>query len=696
MSNKILIIGALGYTGSVLTPYLKEIYETVDTLSLRCYGDVTYNMNIEDITNDIIQKYDIIILLAGNPGIPSCGELLSTFENNVSNFIHILNLIDTQKFIYASSCGVYGDTKGKVVNENEPLSTISFNYYDVSKKTIDMFAIVSGKEVYGLRCGTICGYSPNFRTDLIINKMVLDAKNTGLIDCYSGKTHRAILGMNDFVRVVHSIIQNNNKDNRGIYNIASFNNNVMDIALDVSCCMDSYVSFSHSKSVSQYDFQIDCDSFCKKFKFEFHDTIESIVNDIVSQWDNIKFRKDRTVDFYKEYQWNVIEKKECRVCDSPLVTILDFGNQPLANDFHQKDHILDTYPLCLKVCTTCFHLQLSHVVNPIILFRDYIYVSGTSKTGMEFFEWFVNHVEEFVPKGVVVDIACNDGSQLDIFKANGWTTIGVDPADNLYPISSGKGHTIYNEYWNAQVASNILEQCEQVSLIVAQNVFAHTDDIHSFLRNCSTIMDDHTTLIIQTSQSDMIIENQCDTIYHEHVSFFSIHSMDVAVHRNGMHLNNIERHPIHGNSFIFTISKAKSTDGNAIKELSREALNGLHSVKLYHRYATKCRESVEMLIYNIALHIDHGYKIIGYGASAKGNTILNYGNIRNIKYIVDDNPLKWELYTPGTDIPIKAPDILNTEVDTPLCVVMLTWNFGEEIKRKISQYNIKNVTYLYF
>ena len=209
----------------------------------------------------------------------------------------------------------------------------------------------------------------------------------------------------------------------------------------------------------------------------------------------------------------------------------------MANNFHDKSTQSNEYPLELMVCPNCYHCQLHFIIDPEILFKNYKYVSGTSQTGLDFFKKNAELINESanIKNASVLDIACNDGSQLDFFKDLGWNTYGVDPATNLYNLSSAKGHKIICDFWNEDIA----KQLPPMDVIIAQNVFAHTEYIDIFLQNCKIIMKPTSTLYIQTSQKNMIINGEFDTIYHEHISFFNAKSMDILVTRNGLVLNNI-------------------------------------------------------------------------------------------------------------------------------------------------------------
>jgi len=242
------------------------------------------------------------------------------------------------------------------------------------------------------------------------------------------------------------------------------------------------------------------------------------------------------------------ELNECLCCGSEkLKLVLDLNEQPLANSFKKTaEEDEPTFPLRLNICEDCTHLQLSHAVNPDLLFKNYLYVSGTSQTLRDYFDWFARETLTYAPDAsTVLDIACNDGSQLNSFKALGLKTYGVDPAENLHPLSSAN-HDVVCDYFTDKYAYHY--GSKNLDIITAQNVFAHNSYPLEFLKQCKEIMHDASVLFIQTSQADMIRNNEFDTIYHEHLSFFNASSMSALARRAGLCLVDIRKTPIHGNS----------------------------------------------------------------------------------------------------------------------------------------------------
>lgn len=365
----------------------------------------------------------------------------------------------------------------------------------------------------------------------------------------------------------------------------------------------------------------------------------------------------------------------CLACDSQdVVDVLDLGQQPLANSYlNDVNQFENVYPLGLAYCKNCSHLQLTHAVDPSELFENYLYVSGTSQTLHQYFQDFVNLVKRYVNGQRVLDIACNDGTQLDYFKSAGYETYGIDPARNLYELSS-KNHKVICDYLTQ---TSIDSLGVKFDVITAQNVLAHNSYPYEFLKICQSKLASGGRIFIQTSQADMIDNNEFDTIYHEHVSFFMVHDFVELIRRVGLKLLDIQKTPVHGNSFVFVLSNDHNDLDYSQKFLDEYKKYSIDDIK---KYADCARDIVKNLKDCIEEFRKQGHSIVGFGAAAKGNTLLNFGKI-DLDYIVDDNRLKQGLFTPGRRIPIHHPDYLIDKKN--LVVVPLAWNFYQEIKHKV-------------
>ena len=300
--SKILLIGGNGYIGSRLQQSLD-----VDVVDTNWFNDKNDSEDFKDLTSKHYDDYDTVILLAGHSSVKmSEGNLNSCFNNNVRNFIDLIEKLDGQRLIYASSSSVYGSVGGKTVNEKyygfEP-----YNQYDISKHTADLYAQKSDVEYYGLRFGTVNGRSPVLRTDVMINAMVSSALRDGHIKLYIKDTMRPILGINDLCRAITSIVESD-EDKRGLYNLASFNKTAEQIAYEVADVMGVEVKeyeadptqVKNVKSQTKaYNFSISTLKFRKEFKFKFQDTVESLAVGLKESWDSMT-KTDRSEAIYYE------------------------------------------------------------------------------------------------------------------------------------------------------------------------------------------------------------------------------------------------------------------------------------------------------------------------------------------------------------------------------------------------------------
>lgn len=304
--QKILLIGGSGYIGSHLKENLKY-----DVTSIDVEWFDKNNSDIKDfktLTEKEISEYDVIILLAGHSSVKMClGDNRNAFNNNVVNFLNLLNKIKNIgkriKLIYASSSSVYGMTGDLIVNESYK-SFIPYNNYDITKHIIDVYSEFSGVEYYGLRFGTVNGFSPIMRSDVMINSMTSSALKNKKIELYVKDTLRPILGIKDLTSAIKKIIDEP-KDLRGHYNLASFNSTSEKIAIGVSKITGAeiiemdYIKTSTNKLESKnYNFSINCDKFIENFDFKFEESVESITKSIVDNFNNIRLtRRDNIIKY---------------------------------------------------------------------------------------------------------------------------------------------------------------------------------------------------------------------------------------------------------------------------------------------------------------------------------------------------------------------------------------------------------------
>lgn len=363
---------------------------------------------------------------------------------------------------------------------------------------------------------------------------------------------------------------------------------------------------------------------------------------------------------------SVVEILLCVACGaSKLETFFDFGSQPLANSFPTEPEQTPRYPLAVNYCPKCSHVQLTHSVDRSLLFKNYLYASGTTATLKKDFEEFAKELTDKHGPGRILDIACNDGSQLNEFKKLGWETWGIDPAQNLFEISS-LNHNVIPEFLNSDHPARL----GKFDVILAQNVLAHTDDPLNFLEITRHFGG---TIYIQTSQAQMIRNFQFDTIYHEHISFFSEASMDALATRAGLAVLSVSNRAIHGGSFLFELGLPNNKSETPARDFVAR-----NEIEKFAERTTSTISKIKELLTRLQ---DQGIEVIGYGAAAKGMTVLSATGAK-LKYIIDDSELKQNRFTPDGRTRIVSIEHLKTEGNT-IYLMPLAWNFADEIRARV-------------
>lgn len=669
---KILIVGSEGYIGSFLNNRYKNLYD------IKCI-DIKINKYGREITEEEIKEQDIIIYLAGLSGRKQCEDKTKE-EVYFENVLDILNIIqkmnDKQLIIYASSASLLEGSHDISVDEDyEIKENLLDNYAESMMLREKAIKNITNTNTIGLRFGTVIGISPNQRTDLVHIAMIKSAVLKGCVNVVNPKCYRSILSLEDLLEVFSKIIKNY-KDIKGnkIYNIGSFNGCIMSFAKNITDYTHSKLNIISDDGLS--GFSMDNIKFCKDFNFMFKGNNLLLIKELMS---NINHICKNQIKY----------DTECRVCKSTnLKIIIDLGFQPLANNYVTEPTIQDQYPLCLIRCKECNHTQLNYTVPPEVMFKNYQYNSGTSYTLRKYFETLANKInlEINTDNKIILELACNDGSQLDEFKKLNWKTYGVDPAENLVDIGRKNGHKIFCGFWGIDTFN---ELPNNIDVILAQNVLAHVPDPILFLKKCYEHMNEKTYLYIQTSQCNMYINGEFDTIYHEHLSFFTIASMMEACRICNLSIVEILKQPIHGTSYLFKIIKINQNNTSHSTQAKIEHLKekniGLYNDEFYNNYCKRIQSIKSFVLNEIEKAIKDNYPIIGYGAAAKGMTLINYFDITCLDYIIDDATMKHNKYTPGKNIIIKEPQFL--EIDNRnLCIIVFAWNFFDEIVENIKKY----------
>lgn len=388
--------------------------------------------------------------------------------------------------------------------------------------------------------------------------------------------------------------------------------------------------------------------------------------------------------------------QNCRVCGSDrLREYLDLGKAPLANSLLPSlDYECGKYPLEVLFCEVCSLSQLSIVINPEIMYRNYPYHSSVSET-------FKKHCSEMAVKlkplmneedPLVVDIASNDGCLLEHFRLAGYEVLGVEPAANLVEISRGKGIEIVHDFWSEE-SSNL---ASGANLIAATNVFAHVDDVWSFLGGVKKALVSDGIFVMEIPYLyNILSKNQFDTIYHEHLSYFLLKPLKILFESCGMRIFKVEQYDIHGGSIrVYASKDNRHPDESVAKMLEFEEEHGLYDYSTYKALSGRVIKTKEALLSLLNDLKAQDKKVMAYGAAAKGISLLNACGIdaTQIQSIADDTPDKQGKFAPGCGIPIV--DSSNFLESKPDYIVLLPWNFAEELIRKTKDYDLNGVKYI--
>ena len=390
---------------------------------------------------------------------------------------------------------------------------------------------------------------------------------------------------------------------------------------------------------------------------------------------------------------DVIHKSACRICKgSTLRRILSLGPTPPANAFLTTNDLSRSeyyYPLDVNLCGECGLVQLADVVDPRVLFKDYVYVSSTSPVFVAHFDTFAQDVFRrfsLSKKSLVVDIGSNDGILLRPFKKLGTRVLGIEPDRTIAGLARKAGIPTVSEFFTQGTARRIVTKYGVADVITATNVFAHIDDIHAVAKGVKTLLKKDGVFIIEAPYLvDFLDKNLFDTVYHVHLSYFSVSALSHFFEGVGMRVIDVERVASHGGSLrVFAQKKsAAGTPSLAVQELlALEKLKELREEKTYLEYELRILENRAKLLSLLTGLKKSGKSIAGYGAPAKGNTLLNFFSIGRelLDYIVDDSPHKQGKHTPGKRIPVVASEGLIH--NPPDYLLILAWNFAPSIIAK--------------
>lgn len=381
-----------------------------------------------------------------------------------------------------------------------------------------------------------------------------------------------------------------------------------------------------------------------------------------------------------------------------LTKILTLGDQPLANSFLQEPRKLPTQELAINFCHNCSHSQLTCAVAPELLYSDYKYVSGTTDTLKKHFKSLAFACDHYTdePAKRVLDIGCNDGTLLEAFRLEGYEVEGVDPASNLREISEAKDIPVLVDFWSEETA---FKMSGEFTVITALNCLAHNSDPYGFLKGCLRVLAPEGAIVIEFPYFLSTIENNdLGQFYAEHHSYFAAESFVKLIERLGLVVHRTTLFPeIHGGTVRFVLRRGNFNHCQEFREmyLKEQEANIWRSL---HAMKVRLEKQTSELYLKLGTFFNEKKTIVAYGASAKSSTLFNLPSMKNakdfIKYVVDDSPMKQDLYCPGSNLPVLKTSTLTHENKEDLVILMTVHNFKKEIMNRLCDLGLEGVTIL--
>ncbi|HEY7196467.1 MAG TPA: class I SAM-dependent methyltransferase [Gaiellaceae bacterium] len=385
---------------------------------------------------------------------------------------------------------------------------------------------------------------------------------------------------------------------------------------------------------------------------------------------------------------------ECRLCGAPArSTLIDLGASPLCESYLRReelDRMEPFYPLHVRICEECLLVQLPAVATPETIFSEYAYYSSYSPTWVEHARRYTEAIVERTglrPEDLVLEVASNDGYLLRHLVERGFRVLGVEPAANVAETARAAGVPTLVAFFGAGTAERVVAEHGTARLVVANNVLAQVPDLHDFVAGLATVLAPDGVLTLEFPHLVRLVEGtQFDTIYHEHFSYFTLHTARRALADHGLEVFDVEELPTHGGSLrVYAAHAGTHEASDAVAAcLDAEAVAGYTSLAPYKGFRGAVERVKHELLGFLIDARDKGRSVAGYGAPGKGNTLLNYCGIRTdlIEFVVDRNPYKQGRFLPGTRIPILPPEALDER--KPEAILILPWNLRDEVAAQLA------------
>lgn len=708
--KNVLVTGATGLVGSHLTEKLVAQGAKV-VISCRSVNPRSYfaSKNLEtkvisafgdikdyDRVFDIVSRYEIdyIFHIAAQAIVPTA--FINPKEALEVNIMGTVNVLEAARHcprvkgvVVASSDKAYGKN---CLNATEDWPMAGDHPYDTSKSCADLIARAYAK-TYNLsvavsRFGNIFGPGdPNFNRIIpgIIKTILFDE----ILEIRSDGTFvRDYVYVKDVVDGYILLMENIDRLKGEAFNFSSgYNFSVLDLIQKISLITGKTFRYKISNDqvneiVSQ---SLDYTKARNILGWQTKRTFEEGVLETFD-WYQQYFKSEQAVEAPKQ-SLDKPSSASCRACGSPLTKFFSLGQMPLVNSFLKKEELIgeEKFDLSVGFCSKCYLAQLTETVPPEKLFTDYIYFSSTSKLFLEHCRDLANSLSDKLKlnsESLVLEIASNDGAQLQAFKNLGIKILGVDPAKNIAEVANQKGITTIPEFFNWQFAKKLkTEKGVQADLIFGANVLAHVPEIVDFVRGVKEILKPGGTAVFEFPYLKGLMDNKFDTIYHEHVFYYSLIALINLFKTADLEIYDVEQTSMQGGSLLISISQTGNFPiSYRVKNLIvQELADGFDKLATYQ----KINDNVSCLkndVLDLLTKIKaEGKKIAAYSAPAKGNILLNYFGIDNnyLDFIVDKAPAKQGLYTPGTHLLVEP--LAKIDEVKPDYLLVLCWNIADEV-----------------
>ncbi len=729
----VLVTGHRGYIGPILVSLLQERGHSVAGLDSDWFAECAFSdqmpdipelrKDIRDVTAADLRGFDAVMHLAAisNDPIGNLNPEL-TYAINHKGSVRLAELAreaGVRRFLFSSSCSTYGAAGDSILTEEATFNPVTPYAHskvlveqDVAKLATDTFSPVF------LRNATAYGLSPRLRFDLVLNNLVAHAITTGLVYMLSdGTPWRPIVHIEDISRAFVAALEapqeavHNQAFNVGINEENYQVRELAEIVAEVvpSCRIEYAPGASPDKRSYRVNFN-KIKTSLPAFKPQWNarkgaEQLYQAYNEFHLKKDDFDGPRFRRIDHIKmllstgrlgaDLRW-AKRTPCCRFCGAPLRhTLVDLGMSPLCESYVSADKINQMepfYPLHVYVCEKCYLVQLEEYVSREDIFTEYAYFSSYAVSWLQHVERYTHQmIERFQlnESSFVVEVASNDGYLLQYFVQAGIPCLGIEPAANVAKAAEEKGVPTLVEFFGVPLAQRMVAEGKQADLIAGNNVLAQVPDLNDFVEGLKLALKPGGVVTIEFPHlMRLMAENQFDTIYHEHFSYFSFISAEKIFAAHGLILFDVEELPTHGGSLRIYArhvdDATKPVSARALELHEREMKAGFADMATYASFGEQVQETKRKLLSFLIQARREGKKVVGYGAPGKGNTLLNYCGIRTdfLDFTVDRNPYKQGKFLPGTHIPIFHPDKIAEE--RPDYVLILPWNFKDEIMQQMA------------